>query len=1196
MNDQANNESPDYAALDAVAMARAEKLYSNDPQLQALVIDKELSERANAPDLPVEQSIDLLLNGYSERSALGTRDYEIVKDASGRAKKQYLPAYGLTSYGELRQQIRAIASTWQHEEALAVGPDDFVIYIGFAGAQYTALDLASTYVQAVSVPLQAASGAGELEAIVDNTDPVAIAATMADLVVAAKLAAGHEGVRSLIAFDYDERNDDDREQFEAAQKILESTAVGTLLTTFQQLVERGSHYTWEFLPEHPEGPERLATLMHSSGSTGVPKGAMINAKTFREYWNATGDQQPSIQLQFAPNNHGMGRYLTYSVLKTGCPIYMTLMADMSTLFEDIRLVRPTHATFFPRILDLVYQHYLNEVAERVRAGEEESVAQQAVQEDMSETFLGDRLLVAMVGAAPTSQVVKDFMRSCFKILLPEGYANTEIGIGVATVDGIIQRPNIIDYKLLDVPELGYYTTDLPHPRGEFCYKSQYQIKGYYKDEAATAGLMDEEGFIRTGDIVEEIAPDHIALIDRRQDVLKLSQGEYVAVGPLAATFEAGSDVINQIYVYGNSLRSYLLAVVVPDTAVVEKRLGGDYFDLGLKELIREEMQRVAKEKNLKSFEVPRDFIVEMEPFSQDNGLLTSVRKRKRPALKARYSDELEAMYAAQDDLHREEMAALKDPASTISVSEKLTKLVEINLNLESIDASVPRTFMELGGDSLGAVGFSAAIEDVFGVSLQADSIISPTGSIQKWAKEIESLLAGDSQRPGFADIHGENAATIRAADFEPVRFLGQDFMDQARAAPLVSGEEKVVVLTGANGFLGRHVCFQWLERLAANNGKVICIVRAAHNDAALARLTEVFRGNAGSEGNKFEERFQAMAGQHLEVLAGDAAEPLLGLDQATFDRVAAEADRVCHVAALVNHRLGYEHLFAPNVAGTAEIIRLACTGRKKPIDYVSTLGTLPLLGVPEGSSNEVPPSLSFSIELTNDDDAYAEGYAVSKWAGECLLLRANEELGLPVNILRGNMMLPDESYVGQINVADMFTRLLHSVIHTGLAPFSFFTLTEDGQRATQHYDGSPVNIVAGSVVAAANRQHDNCQAINMTNYHIGDGCSLDAFVDWIESAGYTVTRIGDYGEWFSRMNEKLATLPEDIKQQSAIDVMAAYAVQGDGRNDGGHIRSDNYKALVSTFPDGKDIPHIDEAYIHKCLADMRLHGMIPGVV
>ena len=72
---------------------------------------------------------------------------------------------------------------------------------------------------------------------------------------------------------------------------------------------------------------------------------------------------------------------------------------------------------------------------------------------------------------------------------------------------------------------------------------------------------------------EAAGSGRVRYIDRRNDVLKLSQAEFVAVGPLGATFESGSPAIKQIYVYGNSSRSYLLAVVVPDLDVVPIMLG-----------------------------------------------------------------------------------------------------------------------------------------------------------------------------------------------------------------------------------------------------------------------------------------------------------------------------------------------------------------------------------------------------------------------------------------------------------------------------------------------------------------------------------------------------------------------------------------------------------------------------------------------
>ena len=246
-------------------------------------------------------------------------------------------------------------------------------------------------------------------------------------------------------------------------------------------------------------------------------------------------------------------------------------------------------------------------------------------DEMRHQFLGDRLIFCNIGSAPSSPVVRQFFTDCFDVDLIESYGSTECGSIAITVEDRIQRPNVIEYRLADVPELGYYTTDRPYPRGELTYKSQYMIAGYYGDPEATAGLYDDDGFLHTGDIVEEREPDHVVLIDRRKDVLKLAQAEFVAVGPLGALFEGASPVLHQTYIYGNSSKAYVLAVVVPDVEEVSTRLGPAAGEMQVKNLIRDEFQRVAEENRLKPFEVPRDFIIETEPFSRG----------KRPAVECR---------------------------------------------------------------------------------------------------------------------------------------------------------------------------------------------------------------------------------------------------------------------------------------------------------------------------------------------------------------------------------------------------------------------------------------------------------------------------------------------------------------------------------------------------------------------------------
>ena len=184
-------------------------------------------------------------------------------------------------------------------------------------------------------------------------------------------------------------------------------------------------------------------------------------------------------------------------------------------------------------------------------------------EEMRSTFLGDRIALMIVRRRARPPPRSRSSSTTASRYHARGL-RIDRGRPDVTVRDRIARPPVIDYKLRDVPELGYYTTDKPYPRGELCVKTTLGRPGYFKRPEATAALFDEDGYVLTGDIMEEHGPDHVVYIDRRNDVLKLSQGEFVAIGALGNMFENGSDVIQQIYVYGNSARSYLLAVVVPN--------------------------------------------------------------------------------------------------------------------------------------------------------------------------------------------------------------------------------------------------------------------------------------------------------------------------------------------------------------------------------------------------------------------------------------------------------------------------------------------------------------------------------------------------------------------------------------------------------------------------------------------------------
>ena len=285
---------------------------------------------------------------------------------------------------------------------------------------------------------------------------------------------------------------------------------------------------------------------------------------------------------------------------------------------------------------------------------------------------------------------------------------------------------------------------------------------------------------------------------------------------------------------------------------------------------------------------------------------------------------------------------------------------------------------------------------------------------------------------------------------------------------------RTVLLTGATGFLGRYLALEWLERMDLVDGKVICLVRAKDDAAARERWTR--RSTAAIP--ELLRHYRELAADHLEVIAGDKGEANLGLDPQTWQRLADTVDLIVDPAALVNHVLPYSQLFGPNVLGTAELIRIALTTKKKPFIYVSTIGVGD--GIEPGKFTE-DADIRFISATRSVDDSYANGYGNSKWAGEVLLREAHELCGLPVSVFRCDMILADTTYAGQLNLPDMFTRLMLSLVATGIAPVSFYELDADGNRQRAHYDGLPVEFIAEAISTLGAQVVDGFETYHVMN-------------------------------------------------------------------------------------------------------------------
>ena len=202
------------------------------------------------------------------------------------------------------------------------------------------------------------------------------------------------------------------------------------------------------------------------------------------------------------------------------------------------------------------------------------------------------------------------------------------------------------------------------------------------------------------------------------------------------------------------------------------------------------------------------------------------------------------------------------------------------------------------------------------------------------------------------------------------------------------------------------------------------------------------------------------------------------------------------------------------------------------------------------------------------------------------------------------MILADTTYAGQLNVSDSFTRMVLSIVATGIAPGSFYQLDADGNRQRAHFDGLP-----GRIRRRGDR-HAGCPGgrAGFETYHVmnphDDGFGLDEYVDWLIEAGYPIQRIDDFGEWLQRFEAGLRALPDRQRQHSVLPMLQlgdSNYLQPAEPARGSLAPTDRFRAAVHEAKigptDNPDIPHVSAPIIVKYVTDLQLLGLLePRVI
>ncbi|GAM27876.1 hypothetical protein SAMD00019534_110520 [Acytostelium subglobosum LB1] len=484
-----------------------------------------------------------------------------------------------------------------------------------------------------------------------------------------EIALSVKGIKCIVCFD----NVPDE-----TRKDLESQ--GLTFYTFDELMEKGkaANGTHNHVPPKPDD---LSTIMYTSGTTGDPKGVMIThrnvisvvcaVKTLADVYDN------DTHYSYLPYAHILERVVVALSFHYGARVGI-FCGDTTKILTEVKSLRPTLFIGVPRVFERIKAGVFKEVAKQSSTKQalfnlayklKHSCIVNGIQLPLIESLLnmvvfnklkqqlGGQVRVILSGGAPLSHDTEAFLKVAFSCAIVQGYGLTEScgGTAVKLLQdeslGSLGPPFVsCEIKLVDVPELNYLTSSNP-PCGEVCLRGPSISIGYYKDEAKTKQDF-KDGWFSTGDIGRWNPDGSLSIIDRKKNIFKLSQGEYIAVEKIENILNK-SLWIAQICVYGDSEKASIIALIHPHQDKAEEWARSKGLNISFKEIcenkefnqvILKDITDVGKKSKLFGFEIPRKIHVFHDAFSDTNDMMTPSFKLKRPQIKEHYKAIIDELY------------------------------------------------------------------------------------------------------------------------------------------------------------------------------------------------------------------------------------------------------------------------------------------------------------------------------------------------------------------------------------------------------------------------------------------------------------------------------------------------------------------------------------------------------------------------
>jgi len=448
------------------------------------------------------------------------------------------------------------------------------------------------------------------------------------------------------------------------------------ILTLNQLLERGE----EKARRQPKAFERLAaavkpsdmaSIVYTSGTTGVPKGVMLSHSNFTSNINTLASivdfSIRDTDLAFLPLSHVLARMVAFAFLSRGTSL--AFAESIETVGENLVEVHPTILVTVPRLLEKIYSRILDTVLAgsglkkriffwALRVGREYGALKlKRLKPGAWLRFrrrLAHRLVFAKVvaktggsirfmvsGGAPLSKDIAEFFYALGLVVL-EGYGLTETSpvISVNTFDhlrfGTVGRP---------IPGVEVRIAR----DGEILTRGQNVMRGYYRKPKETREVL-KAGWLHTGDIGHLDEDGYLVITDRKKDLIITSGGKNVAPQPIENLFLKNPFFAQAVIVGG--YRKFISALIVPEFEKLEayaRRRGLAFSNRA--ELVKSPavlefyMREIEKmTPHLAPYEKVKKIALLEREFDIDRQELTPTLKVRRQIIEEKYKKEIDALY------------------------------------------------------------------------------------------------------------------------------------------------------------------------------------------------------------------------------------------------------------------------------------------------------------------------------------------------------------------------------------------------------------------------------------------------------------------------------------------------------------------------------------------------------------------------